>query len=316
MQTRLTTPRALILAALACFALSLPSTALAAPPAPGKLDTKVTSPQTFRYKHKAGEINRYNNEVSQQMETRGANVPPGAEMRTTMTSVLDMTTQKVLPSGDATVETTYHDFKMSMSQGGQPVDQAQFAPLIEMVKKIKTIATVTPRGLQKDIRFDGLPTELNQLQEALSNSRIGATPEFPDKALKVGDAWTQQDTMNLQQGPIQLKIDLKLTYTFMGYSQMDKARVAVFKTSLDMIINNTTSEMMGTRMSLGGTGKGDGYLYFDGEAGRVLKSDLEMVQTIKLKVDLPPNAPAGPANNVEMVMTTSSGLSHVSSKMR
>ena len=288
------------------LSFSVSTSALAAPPAPGKIDASVKSPQVFRYKHKAGEINRYSSTIGQEVSMKSADGGApfgGQDVKTSMTSLLRMETRKVLPNGDAQVLTTYEDFDMSMQQGGQTIKGAQLGPIAEMVKKIKTTTVLAPNGQQKSVNFEGLPNEMRQLQDSFKSALIGATPEFPAKGLKIGEGWTQSMPMSLQQGTIQIKMDFKIKYTFLGFTEVDKLKVAVFKTDLDMTIARSTSEMMGVSMTIGGNGKGTGFLYFDNTAGRVHKSDMEMFQDIDMGIQ----GPEGP-QSMKMKPKTTAGM--------
>ncbi len=273
--------------------------------APGKLDTNVKAPQTFRYKHKAGEINSFDAKIDQGVKMTGQAAPGlgGMNVTSVMKAQMDMRTDKVLPSGDAVVITTYGTFDLTMNQGGQVIESPQLAQVADMVRKIKTTATVTPRGEQKDIKMEGLPAEMRQLQDSLSNAMVGATPTFPEKGLKPGEGWQQDMPVDLQQGPVSVKMDFQIKYTFMGYSTIQGTRVAVFKTDLKMVIKNTTSNMMGIEMNISGGGKGTGFIYFDQQGGRLMKSDTEMVQNIDMEI----KAPEGP-QKLQMEMSTDAAI--------
>ena len=285
-----------------CLFFVWPQAGLAAPPAPGKIDTKVKSAQVFKYKYKAGEINRYSNVISQEMrmQSDGGSSPFGNQnVKTKMVSSLKMKTTKVLPNGDAQIVTTYDDFEMSMQQGDQTIKGGQLGPISDMMKKLVTTSVVSPKGAQKSLAFEGLPPEMSQLKDSFKNALMGATPEFPTKGLTVGQSWTQSLPMDLQQGNIKLKMNFKIKYTFLGFTTVEKTQTAVFKTGLDMTMDKTTSSMMGMSMTLGGNGKGTGFLYFDAEAGKLEKSDMEMIQNIDMSIQ----SPDGP-QNLKMNMTT------------
>ena len=283
------------------LSLAAPPDALAAPPGPGKVDTALKGLQVFKYKHKAGQVERFDSKIEQSIAMKGDAGALGgaADVKTKMTSTMRMETRKVLPNGDASVLTTYEGFDMSMQQGGQTIQGAQLGPLVEMVRKIKTTTTLAPNGVQKEVVFEGLPPEMEQLQDSFKNAMIGATPVFPDGGLKIGQEWTQKMPMELKQGPITLKMDFQIKYTFLGFTAEGARKVAVFKTRLDMVMSKTTTQLMGVEMILGGTGSGNGFLYFDHEAGRLHKSVMEMDQNIDMTV----NAPEGP-QNIKMALKT------------
>jgi hypothetical protein len=283
-----------------CLSFVCPQIGEAAPPAPGKVDTKVSGAQAFTYKYKAGETTRYSNVISQSMNMKGQGGPMGNQnVKTKMVSALKMNTKKVMPNGDAQIVTTYDSFEMSMEQGSQTIKGQQLGPISEMMKKLITTSVVSPTGKQKSLSFEGLPPEMNQLKDSFKNALIGATPEFPSKGLKVGENWSQTVPMDFKQGNINLKMKFTVKYTFLGFTQVDKTKTAVFKSELDITMEKTTSTMMGMSMTIGGNGKGNGFLYFDPSLGRLHKSDMEMVQNIDMSI----KGPEGP-QSLKMDMTT------------
>ena len=167
--------------------LCVPATLVAAPKPPKKLDTSEKSAQTFHYKHKAGEKLLYTNGVIQEMELEvmGGDLPiPNTATRTSMIAKIIQETTKVLPSGEAEVQTTYDDLEIEISQGPKMVDKAQLAPMVDQLKKIKSVSRLTAQGEQKAFEVQGAPGAQN-MNESLRSALIGAQPKFPEKAIKI-----------------------------------------------------------------------------------------------------------------------------------
>lgn len=298
--------RTTVLAALAALLLvtGLTQGGFAELKAPGALETNVSAPQTFRYKHKAGQINSYDSAVVQKINM--VTTMPGApnmDMTSNIDMSMDMETSKVTPTGDGNVITRYTTFKMSMSQNGVAMPSPELDALAQKVAGASATMVLSPRGEQKSISFEGLPPELRQLQDSLSNALVNAIPVFPEKAIKPGESWTQSTPLNLQQGPVSLTMDFKCNYTFMGYQRGTK--VAVFKNALTMSIAPSRNNMMGVEMTLGGSGKGTGYLYFDQTLGQLKRSDMEMTQDINMDI----KSPDGP-QKMDMKLVTSATMDH------
>jgi hypothetical protein len=277
----------LVRAAVIGLALLFSATAVAGPKAPKKLDTKEKEAQTFRYKHKAGSQRAFTNGVIQELdlEVIGGDLPvPNSATRTAMSATLELATTKVLPNGDGQIVTTYKDLDIEISQGPKAIDKAKLAPMIDQLKGIKSSVLISPRGEQKDLKIEGAPGAQN-MNESLRSALIGASPEFPEKGIKIGEGWEQKIPLNMAQGPISMKMDFQIKYTFLGYAKVKKARLAVFKMNIELTVKGKpASGFGGQSMELDGTGKGLGYLYFDQEEGALYKSEVEMSQVINMAV--------------------------------
>lgn len=292
----------IVRAAVIGLALLFSATAVAGPKAPKKLDTKEKEAQVFRYKHKAGDKRVFTNGVIQEldMELIGGDLPiPNQATRTAMTAELQMETKKVLPSGDGQIVTTYKDLDIEISQGPTNIDKAKLAPMVEQLKGITSTVVISARGEQKDLKIEGAPGAQN-MNESLRSALIGASPEFPEKGIKIGEGWQQKIPLKMAQGPIQMNMDFQVKYTFLGYTKVKKTRLAVFKMTIELAVKGKPAQGFGGQtMEIDGTGKGLGYLYFDQAAGALYKSDVEMTQVINMNV-----AAQGQSQKMRMSMKT------------
>ncbi len=301
--TRSPAGRVLLLMVMALvFTGALSSVASAKPKAPGKLNTKVAEPQVFRYKFKAGTKQAYKSKVSQAMEMASqagpGMLPPGG-VKTTINATLINSVDKVLPSGDAQLVTTYDKLTLNLNQGGQEVPSEMLAPQVDMLKKIRSTSTLSPMGEKSDLKIENAPGGQQQggpLQDAM----VGAAIVFPAKGVKVGESWKQKIPLEMKQGPMTLKFSFTVDYTFMGYKKQGARRLAVFKSDIYMLLLDQKGGMPGHDISMKGSGKGTGYLYFDQKEGVIIKSDMEMLQEINTTMSAQGQAP----QTMDMKITT------------
>lgn len=286
--------RALIRAALTAALCLLTSAAIqpptlqpaqAAPKAPGKLETDAKDPQVFRYKNKPGVKQVYQSTVTQTMkvDAKGAPVPvPPGGITTTFDATMVNTTDKVLPDGGGVVATTYEKLDLKLSQGGQTVPTDMLKPQIEQFKKIKTTATISPRGEKSSTTIENAPA--GQAGGPLQDALVGSSIIFPEQGIKIGEKWEQKIPLEMKQGFMTLKLSFKIDYTFLGYTKLKDRRVAVFQTEIYMLLLDQDGGMPGHKVEMTGSGKGSGYIYFDQKDGLVAHSDVEMTQQIQTSI--------------------------------
>jgi hypothetical protein len=258
-------------------------TALAGPKPPKKLDTSEKGAQVFRFKHKAGEKARFTNTVIQELtlEVLEGTLPvPNTATRTSMIADITMETRKVLPNGDGEIVTSYDGLDIEIRQGPKLVDKAHLAPMVAQLKKIESTALVGPRGTQKAFHVRGAPGA-QIMNESMRSAFIGASPEFPEKGVKIGEGWRQDIPLKMAHGPIKMEMNFGVRYNFLGYATVNKTRLAVFKMNIELKIAGSPAGVMPEQsIKLSGEGKGLGYLYFDQGAGAVYQSEIEMSQVI------------------------------------
>ena len=274
-------------AILGLIVLCTSTTAVTAPRPPKKLDTKVEAPQVFRYIYEAGSTTVYDNKVEQEltMKSGAPGMPGGMTAKTSLDARLAAKTTKVLLNGSGVIVNSYQKLDMKITQGGREIPSEQLKPLIAELAKIKSTATISPRGEQTDVQIEGNPASA-QVADSMKSALVGAAPVFPEKGLEVGEGWTQEIPLKMKQGPIALTLDFKVKYTFLGYTKVKKRRLAVFKSAIDMKVTSKPGDVPGQKIELGGSGSGIGFIYFDQKKGLVEKSEVEMSQDIDMRVSM------------------------------
>lgn len=285
--------------------LLLPQPASSAPQAPKKLNTKLASPQVFRYKFAANQTRGYTVTMDQDMSMQGDGPVPAMKSGSLMKASMSQSVRSVRPNGSAVIETTYDHFDISVSNNGVKVPKEQLKPLAEMLQKMKSSSEISPRGEPKEMKLDGVAPEMQGLSDSMKSAMVGSSPIFPDKALKVGESWTQKLPMAINQGPVNITINFLTKYTFIGTAPMSGVSTSVFRTDISATVN--APKMAGpVPLDLTGSGKGLGYVYFDNARGELVKSELEMTQTTTMKIT-DPNM--GASQTVELGQTTRASMS-------
>lgn len=303
-------PRTLVVAGL-WFGLlcAAAAPAWAKPTPPKQLETRLDKPVVLRYKHTPKQTLRYTTRMRQALDMKPlgetAKTAPKLSTSSNITAQMVMKTVRVTPDGNADVETSYANFALKLSQGGVDVPDKQLAPLTDMIRKVRTVSTITTRGEPLKTDISGVNPAMKPMIESMKTALVGLTPVFPKGELKVGQSWLQRVPMVVAQGPVRIKLSFAVTYTFLGFTNLKGARVAVLRSDIKTNINDVpspkTAKPQQGSIKVKGAGTGIGFLYFDNAAGRLVKSELEMDQTTRLKAD-----PGGdkPVQRVEMSQTT------------
>ncbi|MEL6181675.1 MAG: DUF6263 family protein, partial [Myxococcota bacterium] len=246
-------------------------------------------------------------ELTMEPLSQDAPMPP-MTTKSNVKALMNVTTQKILPDGLATIETRYQDFNLTLNNNGVEMGKAQLKTFEDMLKRMRSTSKMNPRGETKDFQYEGIDPSLKQMTDSMKSVTKGLTPIFPKKALKIGEDWTVKETVPVAQGPVKLSLKFNITYTFLGYTSIGQRRVAVFRSKINMTVNDT-SKTNGTTIAVKGRGKGKGYLYFDNNAGALIKSELEMNQTTNMTVDGGgANANAGGVQSMKMTQKTTTSM--------
>ncbi|MEO1272152.1 MAG: hypothetical protein AAFX99_28995, partial [Myxococcota bacterium] len=214
-----------MVALLVCVAAP---TIFAEPKAPAKLDTSQTTAQTFRYKYKANQARNFGLDVTQEltMEPLSQDAPmPPMTTKSNVKALMNVTTQKILPDGLATIETRYQDFNLTLNNNGVEMGKAQLKTFEDMLKRMRSTSKMNPRGETKDFQYEGIDPSLKQMTDSMKSVTKGLTPIFPKKALKIGEDWTVKETVPVAQGPVKLSLKFNITYTFLGYTSIGQRHV-------------------------------------------------------------------------------------------
>jgi hypothetical protein len=299
----LTPHRALVPVLFAALALLGASVAEARPTPPKNLDTQVKGTQTFRYRYKTGGADQYTTVMAQSIKMdAGAGAPP-MDSTSTIKTTLQQKVESVDPDGTATLTTTYEGLKIEIVQNGARIPADQVGPLEDALKGITSRTRLTARGEPRDLTVDGEPVAMKQITESMKSAMVGTNPIFPDRAIKVGESWTQKIPIAINQGPLKLTLHFQVTYTYIGASKLKDATASVFRVDVESSMNESPAGPGGARIVMTGNGEGVGFIYFNNEQGKLVRSELEMTQTTHMKID------AGQGSNaIKMGQTTSATM--------
>lgn len=259
-----------------------PSSAEAAPDAPKALNTKVSKAQTFRYQYKPKSKTSYQGKMTQDMTMKGGPMGGAQTLTTVIDTVLVQEVNKVDAKGTGTIKTSYDSMNISLRQNGQEIPKEALGGELDKLKDISTITSHSPLGAKSTIKIEGAPPG-QTTDPVMQDTMLGTSLIFPDKAIKVGESWTQDIPLDIPMGPMKMKLNFKTKYTFMGYSKIGKRDTAVFKNETTVILQEGAAGPVEMKVN----GKGVGYIYFDQKAGVLVKSDVELDQSISMNMPSP-----------------------------
>lgn len=159
-----------------------------------------------------------------------------------------------------------------------------------MMGKDTTIKMPTEGSLQRVV-FSSVGKELSvESLDTSKNSPISGIKQFsklfvlPGKPIKVGEKWQDKivdSTAASQQNPFTMNTTSDTEYIFAGKESKDGKEYSKITFTSSMLINGKGSQM-GMEMFIEGTGKVQGFFYFDSKESMVVynESNTEMDMTI------------------------------------
>lgn len=175
---------------LALAALTLTSTAAAQPRDIGA--PAVSDAVSLRLRYRAGSAARF---TTRTVQTSGAE---GAATRSTTTATVSIETRAVTPEGDAQQRMRFERLSIE--------NPSLAAPLRERISRALTGASIeytqSPRGeISARSAAGGVPDELRPVIDAMMQSLDQMGPQLPERAVRVGERWTERRTMHLAPLP-------------------------------------------------------------------------------------------------------------------
>lgn len=246
--------------------------------------------ELLRWKFQPGEKLHY--QMQQDTTIRSAAAARTDKTAIAQTIDLTWTVTAVAADGVATMTQTIDRMRMKATtpEGVMEVDSASDAidgPLAQsMVPIFKALIgaeftlKMTPTGRIRDVEVPARALDVLKASpqlgsmlspEALKDMTAQATIPLPDKAVDVGEKWT--DEKNLAG------VKLKMTYTFEGPAELDRRKVDRISTKADMEITLPEAEGVQAEME---TGELTGEMFFDFAAGKLLSSSAKQNMAISI----------------------------------
>ncbi len=195
-----------------------------------------------------------------------------------MPSTTDITlTQKVenVNQGEIHLVLTYDSFDMEMNVGGKEIPGTMGEKMVGQSISMKLRENgeiIEPQGIQSMVALQGPSSDVSSMFFSLY-------PIFPDRALKVGESWTQNQEMDQTQ----MGVTIENKYTFARREEKKGYKCAVIDFTLTMSVESTGE----AQMKMEGNGTGNGTIYFAYEKGLIVESGVELDMTMAISTPLP-----------------------------
>jgi len=192
---------------------------------------------------------------------------------TYMDFIFTNTVDKTANDGSITETLTYNSFKLEQEIMGMRTPINMGFDLAG--KSFKT--TTSKDGKLKDSKgFEQLAPTLQDLR--LDNFFLQINPVFPQKAVKVGDAWNNETNSSLPIKNSLVKTNLKSTYTLQGFEKTGIHNCVIVGIAVN--INTETipvqQEHLDYVVDVTINGTGAGKILYDYEQSRIISSQITM----------------------------------------
>ncbi len=226
----------------------------------------------FRLKFSPGDEYQY--QLIQDSKTTTEFMGKKMEMPSTTEITLTQKVEKV-DQGVIDLNITYDSFNMEMNMGGKQIPSDVGKSMVGKSIKMKMAENgeiLEPQGIKSMVALQGLGSDVSSMFFSLY-------PKFPDRALKVGESWTQkQDIPQSQMG-----ITVEANYTFTRKEEIKGYKCAVIDYTVSMNLKGGGE----TKLNIEGNGKGKGTAYFAYEKGLLVESEFEMDLTMEIEAPVP-----------------------------
>ena len=218
---------------------------------PYEVDPSLNEAALLRYQFVEESAVSYRLNLDQTIEMSGLVLE--GESQTIMAIAMDttQTVQSVNELGNGLVVQVIDEVAIELM-----VDEVErpMGDLSEMMSSLVITLQISPRGEVVDTQVD-----------STSNAQLA----------EVGDTWTEEIPLSLNQGGMDLSTTTMATYLFLGYADVEDTICVVFESAVDFSISGTFEEM-GITTTADGTGTGSGYTYFDHNEGVLVYSTFEL----------------------------------------
>ena len=170
------------------------------------------------------------------------------------------------------VQTT-SDTSVSVNVNGAPVPAADLAGMID---GLSVSMVMSPRGEILDTTVEEVSNpQMAHTLTMIEDSFRQMTLVVPEEEIAVGDSWTQEVPLGMDQSGMELETETSATYTFVGWAVVEARPMAVLRSDMTVTLSGTFNEM-GMTTTVSGSGGGTGYSYFDNVAGKLVQGDMSM----------------------------------------
>lgn len=259
--------------------VGLASTALADPPIAA--DPSLTDPATLRLQFAPGTTDDYHIEMVQNMSMGGAAMGMAADTVMNMTMDVTQSVEGVDDSGNGTLLQTFTNAEVTATMNGQPMP---IGDLGSMLTGLALRVQVTPQGQVLDTQVEGATDPMMQQMSSMVEQSMGQMPvQFPEGPVNIGDTWTQEVPLGLDQMGMDLDTSATSTNTFLGWANVDGLNCALIQSDVTVSLSGTFTEQ-GMETTATGTGTGTGYTYFDNAAGKVIRATMDLTMNTNISV--------------------------------
>ena len=192
---------------------------------------------------------------------------------TYMDFIFTNTVDKTANDGSITETLTYNSFKLEQEIMGMrtPINMG-----FDLAGKSFKTTTSKDGKLKNSKGFEALAPALQDLR--LDNFFLQINPEFPQKAVKVGDAWNNETNSSLPIKNSLVKTNLKSTYTLQGFEKTGIHNCVIV--GIEVSINTETipvkQEHPDYVVDVTIKGNGTGKIFYDYEQSRIISSQITM----------------------------------------
>jgi hypothetical protein len=162
---------------------------------------------------------------------------------------------------------------MEMNVGGKQIPSNMGKSMVGKTEKMKISENgeiLEPQGIKSMVALQGLGSDINSMFFSLY-------PQFPERALKVGESWTQKQEIPQSQ----MGLVIETLYTLTRKEERNGHKCVVIDYTVSMTMEGGGEE----KLKIEGSGEGKGTTYFAFEKGLLIGSDVEM--DLKMSIDAP-----------------------------
>lgn len=214
----------------------------------------------LRYKGTPGEIRRY------QMETDVDQTMEMMENEMNITSqVINIISEKITQvEKDGTINVIMVFDSISVNSTNPQMKAAE-DKIKEMMKNFKGKEIAYKISKRGEILESSAPDSLipDQMKQLFSTEQTfsALSPEFPEKAVKIGDNWEIEKTIPISTGGFEMKMKIKNNYTLIGKEEQEKQTFLKIKFDGSVAFDGE-GEQMGMKLYMEGDGDTKGEFLF------------------------------------------------------
>ncbi len=177
------------------------------------------------------------------------------------------------PDDAVPVLVTIYEFSGTFESPHELTDSARTH---QILKDAAFSYLISPRGQVYDFRVHPPTNPLARASlEDLQRLITGSHPLLPDEPVEPGDTWTDSIELAFEEGNVVKTQDVTLTYRFERWGRCDMAYCALIEVDLEVKAAGRLTDGDFETQS-GSVGTSSGWILFDHETGRVVRSRFEL----------------------------------------